>query len=232
MLVNNLIVEAYRLSGVAASEGESPSSTQEKRAELALNRLIVSENIDGAHIALLKESTGNLVQGAEVTPLPGFIGILSFQYFLSNNLRIPLRSTSLQKFKSFATVTSLNAPPTIYYPLRTETGIDLLLYAHPAENYPYEIQGVRQLETVTLNSDIVGDTVFYTDYLLYLLADELRLMNNRHANVRIIERIKQYQRKFDQIKPKNTTVEVSRLGKQAYSLNDPASAQILQGWYT
>ncbi|MBL4707297.1 MAG: hypothetical protein JKY48_02500 [Flavobacteriales bacterium] len=216
---------------MVASKGESTDTTQEVEGVEALNRLINFEIISGSHIALLKEVSGNLIQGKEITPVPGMIEILSFQYYLGANLRIPFREKTLQRFKSLATVTTLNAPPSIYYPKRTESGIDLLLYAHPAENYPYEMQGIRALDNVLINSEIMGDTVFYTDYLLYLLADELRLTNNRGPNTEITKRIKMYQRKFGQIKPRDYTVELSRLGKQAYCQNDPASAQIMQGWY-
>ena len=175
-LVRTIIQEAYIKGQILAETGETASSTELTNGLTLFNEMLNRINIDGFEIPLIEETdTLNLTAGQNFIDLPGWIELEKVQY-LQGTVKLNIKLLNLNQYLSTAVITQSSGIPTIGYARRTPLGIRLEIFFNPDQAYQLFINGYKTLSNVTINTDIVIDSVsgFMVDYYKYQLAEDLR----------------------------------------------------------
>jgi hypothetical protein len=171
--VNNLISNAYYLSGVVSREFETVSGSQIYDGLNWLNDIIGEKVVDEGMIPYETKITLNSVIGQEDYFIPDLIQINVLTFF-KDTVRYSMKHQSRSQYFGSARVESINSLPFNWYAEREYGGARLYLYFHPDEAYPLEINGIFRLSEVALGDDLALTLDrFYRTYLRYALADRI-----------------------------------------------------------
>jgi hypothetical protein len=171
--VNNLISNAYYVSGVTSREFETVSGSQISDGLNWLNDIIGEKVVDEGMIPYETTHSLNAVIGQEEYFIQNLISISTITFF-KDNVRYSMKPQSRSKYFGAPRVESIQSLPFNWFMEREFDGARLYLYFQPDQTYPIEIHGIFRLAEVALGDDLsLTLDRFYRTYLRYALADRI-----------------------------------------------------------
>ena len=172
-LTSQLITDAYYTSKIVSRDFETPTGGQMSDGLRLLNQVIADRTIDGQTIPYTSKQTLTAVAGTAEYFIENCIDIDVFVFYI-DSIRYQTRNEQRTEFRGSFRPTAIQSLPWNWNFERTLNGGTLSLYFVPDIAYPLEIWGSFRLASVTEFQDLsLTLDQFYTNFLLYLLADRL-----------------------------------------------------------
>lgn len=150
---NQLISDAYYGAGIVSREFETVSGSQISDGLRWLNDIIAEKRVADSLIPY--ETTYNFVSKIGVGKyfIPDLIKIDTLT-FLLGNVRYPMTFTKRDQYFGSGRVENITTLPCEYYFERQMGGADIYIYFKPDKNYTFEVHGLFNLSSVSLNQDL------------------------------------------------------------------------------
>ena len=226
---------AYRYAQILADEGETLETPQIEIGLQHLEDTINDINIEGEIIGYSTYETFNFTPNTEILELQGYVEITSIDYLLGG-IRCPLKIQQVGQYFETASITTASSIPVQVWVQKTATGVNAFIYFKPNTNYTVEVVGTKFIPVPT-SADFEYDDRFrpYFSYLKWSLARRLRAYRGMQDLPMIGRQLDILHEKLHAIKPVNTEVYTSNLGKCNGSAlekaaKESAEANILRGW--
>ena len=171
MLVRELIIDSWYLSGIVARQLEVVDGSQITDGLEILNQFLDEQSATGKNIPYYTRFPITPVTGQEAYPIPNAVLVDSVTYTIDT---VRYKMTRLSRYDYFGRgrVNNIDALPVTYYVERSLGGMTLYVYFTPESNISgFEVDGRFSLANVTLGQEL--DTIidsFYVQYLKYSLA--------------------------------------------------------------
>lgn len=234
--VVEIIKQAYHLSGILPTPTYSVQGNPDLLvvAKNLLKLIINKINIDGEEVSLNSQQSLNLTAGVNTVTLPGVIKLIKTQFILGN-VRINVNVESVDRFYNEARIVDARSIPYEGYAKRTGDGIDLILYFTPVENYKLEINAIKSLDYLGIDDDITSELELYYSLLVWELANKIRMYNQEQPSRQINFEISDIKRKLSNIKPYDSSIKTSYIGKNGcstslYKRSTSGQESLLGGW--
>lgn len=229
MNVKSLIQKAYTYANIIAEEGEETDAKELQRGLDLLNILIEEINIDSEESSLLSQEDFSLVAGSQTLDLPDWTKILKIQYLIGSTI-YDIVLLSLNEFLNKRRVTTTNGIPLIGYPKRTDSGIELNMYFIPSTDYSLTVYGYKNLSTVSLTDTLTGKLAFIQNYLLFKLAQDLRIYHQKEISPFLQARIIRLRERLFKIKETVIEMNTYSMGTAVSSESYTAINNLGRGW--
>ncbi|HJY22900.1 MAG TPA: hypothetical protein VJ279_08455 [Hanamia sp.] len=191
-LSSNLIADSYYLSGIVSRDFETPTGGQMSDGLRLLNEVIADRTIDEGTIPYTDKYTLTAVPGTSEYFIEDLIDIDVFVFYIQS-VRYQTRNQGRQDYFGSFRATGIQSLPWNWHFERELNGGRLFLYFVPDVAYPLEIWGSFRLTSVTMFQDLsLTLDKFYTNFLLYLLAERLCESNSFTVPVNVEKKLKQY----------------------------------------
>lgn len=150
---NQLISGAYYAAGIVSREFETVSGQQISDGLQWLNEVLADKDVDQGMIPY--ESTYNFtaLTGVEKYFIPNLTQIDTLVFFL-DQVRYAMKYTKRNQYFGSSRVENINTLPFQWYFERQAGGGNLYIYFKPDRNYPIEIHGAFNLNSVSLGQDL------------------------------------------------------------------------------
>lgn len=228
MNITLLIQLAYRFAQVLA-ETEVVDAEQLSIALTLLNIVIDDINIDGIEIPLVSEETIAMTTGSEEVILADWITINRAQ-FLLGNVYFDVDLLDLESFLNVRRINNNTGIPYVSFSRRTEGGITLLVYFRPSIDYTMTVWGYKNITTVDLTTDLTAIDKFVQNYLIFMLANDIRRYHQMSEDTWLTKRIKRYKKKFANVKDRPINMIKASLGKRG-TVDNLVSLNLGRGYY-
>lgn len=228
MTVLELLIKAWKTSGIVAADSETPDSAQTADGLYLLNELLSEMAIDGKSIPYRTHATESLVAGQEKYPIDNLASIDALTYN-DGEVRFSLVRDGVKKYFNTPRVDNISSLPSHYYAERQNGGTDIYLYFQPSKNFTLNISGLYYLSSVTKATEL-DDAYdeFYQGYLRYKLAERMcELYNVPYPLERRLEKL---ERKIDGLNSTDLLVRKSPLLKDG-GFTNYGYANFTTGWY-
>ena len=233
MNVRLLIQQSYRDAQILAEEGETATSTQLNSGVRLLNRILRRLSTDGFEVPLITEESFTLVNGDSILDLVGWSKLEKVGYFLGDAL-IDIQLADLNTFYDNAVIRNSSGTPYIAYPKRTPTGINLILFLPPNDDYQIFIRGYKQLPDVVLTDTIDNTSItgFMEDYIGYKLSVDIQIDNQLMTiSPWLSLKVKEYEAHFARLKFMRIDRRFDLMGNsEGGSTNSLSGYGTSQGW--
>lgn len=230
-----LLNYAYRYAQILADEGETLLAPQIEIGLEHLTDLINDINIDGQIIGYSSYDTFNFTPDTEVLTLPGYVDITKMDYLLGG-IRYPLTVMQVSQYFDSASITTASSIPIQVWVQKTYNGVNAYIYFKPNTGYTVEVVGTKFLPVPTGAEFTFADNFTpYFSYLKWALAARLRAYRAMPDLPMVNKQINKLHARLRSIKPIDTTVYTSNLGRANGSALEKAArkaaeANILRGW--
>ena len=204
-LTSELIADAYYTSSIVSREFETPTGSQMSDGLRLLNNVLADRTIDSGSIPYTTKYAFNAIAGQSEYFLPNWIDIETFVFFI-NSIRFQTINQQRDQFYGSTRAVNIQTLPFNWNFERGYGGGTLALYFIPDINYPLEIRGEMRLTSVTEFQDLSATLdQFYTNFLLYLLADRLCQFNSFKVPQDVAIQLAKY---FQWIKNKSNVMDL------------------------
>jgi hypothetical protein len=172
--VTQLISESFYTAGIVARDFQTVTGSQSATGLLKLNEILSDTFIDQDMIPYFTSSYNfNFIAGQEMYFIPGMTELETLTFFITT-IRYQMRKNPRDQYFGQGRADNVLSLPFNWHPERTLGGTNLFVYFFPDQNYPVTATGLFQLNSVTLNQDLLLTLdQFYINYLQYRLADRL-----------------------------------------------------------
>jgi hypothetical protein len=150
-----LIASSYYAAGVVSREFETVSGTQKADGLQWLNEILAEKRIDDGMIPYLTTYTFNAESGVEKYFIPNLIKVDTLTFFI-NSVRYSLRSDKKMNYFGSSRIETISSLPYKWHFERQTGGGNLYIYFKPDRNYPMEVHGVFDLNSVTEFQDLMA----------------------------------------------------------------------------
>lgn len=189
---SNLISDAYYLSGIVSRDFETVTGAQTTDGLRLLNQIIADRTVDEGTIPYTNTLSMAAIPGQDTYFIPNLIDIEVFTFFIQS-IRYQTRNQQRQDFFGSFRAMNIQSLPWNWHFERAFNGGNLSLYFVPDTNFPLEIRGTFRLTSVTLFQDLsLTLDPFYTNFLLYLLAERLCNFNSYMVPADVAIQLKKY----------------------------------------
>lgn len=196
-----LVTNAYYLTGIVAEGFATPSSTQAARGLDRLNALLAVKSFDDKHIPYFTYYTFNTVINQEAYPITNLIRVETLTYNI-NELRLPSRGLDRDRYWEQPRVDNVSAYPFTWDFERNESGGTIYFYPLPFSVVPIKIWAKFALNNVTFSTDLSATyDNFYIEYLLYGTAVYLYQFNGLAIDPDVAHQWAIYQKEVINIQP-------------------------------
>lgn len=180
---NQLILQAYYLSGIISPDYETASGSQKLIGLQLLNGILGEVALDAVFIPYFTHQTFNTVYGQEQYPIPNLIEVSTMTYNLAESIRYSLTRESINRYFGWARLNNLISLPSTYTVERLHNATNIYMYPIPNKEYVVNITGKFALSDVT-EGEVLTTTydVYYLKWLKYRLAFELCELNGVEFN--------------------------------------------------
>ncbi len=173
-----LINRAYFLSGVVSRSFEEVSGPQSADGLYYLNLLLDYSTPNSRLIPYWTRYDFSLSNGVEKYFVENLVEIETFTFNIGT-IRYSVIKVSRDQYFSTPRVDNITSIPSIWFGEKALGGMNIYVYFLPGQNYPAQITGKFALPNVDFTTDLsLYYDRYYTDYLLYALANELCFQNN------------------------------------------------------
>lgn len=215
-----LITEAYYLSGIVARDFQTVSGSQLNDGLYLLNAYLAVKTANQKLIPYYKMYDFTATTGQELYFIPNLVAIETFTYFIGN-VRYSSEVATRRKYFGQPRVQNINSLPFEWRQERTLNGMNLYLYFLPQQNFPLEIYGKFGLQSVVFGEDLttVYD-MYYIEYLRHGLAEYICGENNITFQRGGSDRLKELEEMLTQISPPDLSVSrISTIGMANAGIN-------------
>jgi hypothetical protein len=180
-----LITEAYYLSGIVSVELETVSSAQIFRGLNRLNALLARTTSNPALIPYYMSYGSVFVPRQEKYYIPNLVAIETVTFTIpsgddpTNSVRYSTDNRTRKQYFGYSRANGISSLPSQWHMERLNDGGDLYFYFLPEQNWGFEVWGKFQLTNVELSTDMsIVNQNSYIEYLVYKLAMYLCQYNN------------------------------------------------------
>lgn len=168
-----LITGAYYAAGVVSREFETVNGAQIGDGLQWLNDIITEKAVDEGMLPYESVYTQYFAVNTEKYFIPNLVQVDTLVFFL-DQVRYAMKYEKRNAYFGSSRVENIQTLPFQWYVERTLGGSNLYIYFKPDRNYPMELHGTFQLQTVALGQDLsLTFDQYYTTYLRYALADRI-----------------------------------------------------------
>lgn len=165
MNANELIANAYYLSGVVSRELETVTGSQMADGLVMLNDVLGEAAAKGVKIPYYAHSTFNAVVNQEEYYLEGILDVAELT-FTNGNVRYSLRRCERDEYFGQGRVNNIATYPTIFTVERAVGGCKVYVYFVPDRTYEFQVTQKNFFPAVNLYTDL--STIFDRYYGLFL----------------------------------------------------------------
>jgi hypothetical protein len=168
-----LITQAYNVSGVVSQDLEYPTGSQITQGLLLFNQVLSFENVTARTVPYFTYYTFNAVIGQETYFIPNLIEV-EVLTFLLDTFRYSTQRKSRRRYWGDPRAQNVNSLPLEWEMERVTGGANINLYFFPNIAYPISFMGKFGLSSAQLEDDLtlIYDN-FYIDYLTYRLGERI-----------------------------------------------------------
>lgn len=229
---NQLINQAYNLSGIISLDFELPTGSQITTGLQILNNILNESSLDSVLIPYFTHQEFTCVPNQEIYNIPNLVELTSLTFFI-NNVRFPMTRDSLNRYWATGRVNNIDSLPFHYYVEKALNSSNIYLYFSPESNYVMQITGKFSISDLTQFDDV---SLFYAPYyykwLMYRLAAELCELYGRELPPQSIQRMNNLERRLNKMVGVDLTIDKYRMISRPPVNDLYAQANIGKGWTT
>lgn len=177
MVTDELISDAYYLSGVVSRDFETVAGSQLADGLRMLNQILSEKSMSGRGIPYYGHSTFNAIPDQEDYDIDNLILVDSVTFNIGD-VRYYMQRVSRRPYNGAGRVDDISSLPFSYNVERKLNGSTISLYYLPNQAYKIRVTGKFSLSSLDADTDLtLSLDDFYVSYLTYQLAKRLAQFN-------------------------------------------------------
>lgn len=232
LTANQLITDAYHLSGIVSIDFELPAGSQITEGLRLLNGILDESSLDSVLIPYYTHLEFNTIVDQEIYEIPNLVELTSLTFNI-NNVRFPMVRDSLNRYNATGRVDNIFSLPFHYYVEKSLNASKIYLYFIPNEVYVMRITGKFSIADLALGDDVsLFYAPYYTKWLTYRLAAELCELYGRNLNPQALARLNNLERRLNKMVGADLTIDKYRMISRPPMNDLYGQANIGKGWTT